>query len=74
MRYSRSLFMRVVGAPCFAILPLIVDGVVVGCLYADSSIESFSFDARARQAFLELRQLAVEAISRKRRTPAGRPA
>jgi HD-like signal output (HDOD) protein len=65
-RYNRSAFMRVVGAPCFGILPLIVDGIVVGCLYFDSSSESFALDARTRQALLELRKFAVQAISRKR--------
>jgi hypothetical protein len=65
-RYNRSPFMQVVGAPSFGILPLIVDGVVVGCLYFDSASESFTLDARTRQALIELRNFAVQAISRKR--------
>ena len=65
-RYNRSRFMQVVGAPSFGILPLIVDGIVVGCLYFDSAAESFTLDARTRQALLELRSFAVQAISRKR--------
>jgi HD-like signal output (HDOD) protein len=68
MRYNRSTFMRVVGAPSFGILPLVVDGLVVGCLYFDSASESFTLDVRTRQAFLELRNFAVRAISGKRRT------
>ncbi len=67
LRYSRSLFMQVVSAPCFGILPLIVDGIVAGCLYFDSASESFALDAAARQALVELRNFAVMAISRKRR-------
>ncbi len=66
LRYKRSIFMQVVGAPCFGILPLIVDGIVAGCLYFDSGSESFSLDARTRQTLLELRNFAVLAITRKR--------
>ncbi len=58
--------MLLVGAPSFGILPLILDGVVVGCLYFDSASETFMLDARTRQALLELRSYAVQAISRKR--------
>ena len=65
-RYSYSPFMSVTGAPCFGILPLIVQGTVVGCLYFDSASESFVFDGPKRQALLELRKFAVEAIARKR--------
>ena len=65
-RYNRSEFMRVAGAPSFGILPLIADGVVAGCLYFDSDSESFTVDVRTRQALLELRNLTVRAISRKR--------
>jgi len=67
VRYSRSPFMNVIGAPCFGILPLIVDGIVAGCLYFDSASDSFGLDARKRQALLELRGLAVQAIARKRK-------
>jgi HD-like signal output (HDOD) protein len=67
-RYSRSAFMQVVAAPCFGILPLIVDGIVAGCLYFDSESESFKFDTPTRQALLELRSFAVLAISRRRRS------
>src|SRR5258708_5804580 len=57
-RYSRSAFMQVVAAPCFGILPLIVDGIVAGCLYFDSESESFKFDTPTRQALLDLRSFA----------------
>jgi HD-like signal output (HDOD) protein len=67
-RYSRSAFMSVVGSPSFGILPLIVDGIVAGCLYFDSASETFTFDAKTRQALLELRNFAVQAISLKRQT------
>jgi HD-like signal output (HDOD) protein len=67
-RYLRSAFMLLVGAPSFGILPLILDGVVVGCLYFDSASETFTLDARTRQALLELRSYAVQAIFRKRQS------
>jgi HD-like signal output (HDOD) protein len=66
VRYSCSPFMNVVGAPCFGILPLIVDGIVAGCLYFDSDSESFTFDSQKKQALLELRRFGVTAIARKR--------
>src|SRR5262249_46606413 len=65
-RYIRTTFMLLVGAPSFGLLPLIVDGVVAGCLYFDSASESFTLDARTGQALLELRHYTVQAISRKR--------
>ena len=66
VRYSRSPFMNVVGAACFGILPMIVDGIIAGCLYFDSDSESFVFDPPKKQALLELRKFAVMAIARKR--------
>jgi HD-like signal output (HDOD) protein len=65
-RYSRSLFMNVVSAPCFGILPIVVEGVAAGCLYFDSASDSFTFDPAKRQSLLELRKFAVMAITRKR--------
>ncbi len=38
-RYSYSPFMHVTGTPCFGILPLVVQGTVVGCRYFDSASE-----------------------------------
>jgi hypothetical protein len=58
--------MSVTGAPCFGILPLVVQDIVVGCLYFDSASSSFAFDNPKRQALLELRKFAVLAIARKR--------
>jgi hypothetical protein len=65
-RYSHSPFMNVVGSACFGILPLVVDGIIAGCLYFDSASHTFGFDPPKRQALLELRKFAVEAIARKR--------
>jgi hypothetical protein len=67
-RYSHSPFMNVVGNPCFGILPLVVDGIIAGCLYFDSASDTFAFDAPKRQALLELRKFAVMPIARKRHT------
>jgi hypothetical protein len=68
-RHGRSPFMNVIGAGYFGILPLVVDGVVVGCLYFDSASEGFALDAEVHQTLLELRNLAVTAIARKRQVP-----
>jgi HD-like signal output (HDOD) protein len=65
--HSRSPFMNIVNAPCFGILPLVVDGIAAGCLYFDSASDSFVFDARKRKAVRELRSFAVMAISRARK-------
>jgi HD-like signal output (HDOD) protein len=65
-RYRHSQFMNIIGAPCFGILPIVVQGIVAGCLYFDSASDSFAFDAPKRQALLELRKFAVVAIARKR--------
>jgi HD-like signal output (HDOD) protein len=65
--YRRSAFVRVVGTTCFGVLPLLVDGIAVGCLYFDSASERFAIDFRARRAIAELRNFAVQAILRKRR-------
>ena len=70
MRYGRSAFMSVVNAPCFGILPLVIDGVAAGCLYFDSASVGFVFDARKRKALLELRNFAVLAIARARKDSA----
>ena len=59
--------MSVVAAPSFGILPLVVDGLVAGCLYFDNSSAAFALDAAKRQAVAELRNCAVTAISRKRK-------
>jgi HD-like signal output (HDOD) protein len=67
IRHTRSIFMNVVGAPAYGILPLTVRGVCVGCLYFDSASSSFALDEPRRQALLRLRRLAVAALSRKRK-------
>ncbi len=67
VRYSCPIFTNVTRAPHFGIVPLIVEGIVAGCLYFDSAAEGFILDARKRQALLELRRFAVTAITRKRR-------
>ena len=64
-RYSHSPFMHVTGAPCFGILPIVVKGIVAGCLYFDSASDGFVFDTAKRQALLELRKFAAAAIARK---------
>lgn len=66
VRYNRSPFMNVVATSCFGILPIVVQGVVAGCLYFDSAADGFTFDVRTRQALLELRKFAVAAIALKR--------
>jgi HD-like signal output (HDOD) protein len=66
VRYRHSPFMNVTGAPCFGILPLVVQGVVAGCLYFDSASVNFAFDTPKRHALLELRKFAISAIARKR--------
>ena len=43
-RYLRSAFMLLVGAPSSGVLPLILDGIVAGCLYFDGASESFTLD------------------------------
>jgi HD-like signal output (HDOD) protein len=68
--YSRSRFMGVTGASSFGVLPLIVDGIAVGCLYFDSTSEGLTLDARSQEALLELRKLAVTALAGKRTAPA----
>jgi hypothetical protein len=65
-RYRHSRFMNIIGTSCFGILPLVVQGVVVGCLYFDSASDGFVFDGPKRQGLLELRKFACEAIARKR--------
>ena len=67
MRYNRSVFMTIVAAPCFGILPLIVDGIAAGCFYFDSASDSFTLDASKRKALSELRNFAAMAISRRRK-------
>src|SRR3989442_13979560 len=47
-RYNRSPFMQVVGAPSFGIQPLIVDGIVPGCLHFASAAWRFALDGRTR--------------------------
>ena len=66
VRYACPLFTNVAKTSNFGILPLIVNGIVAGCLYFDSAAEGFVLDARKRKALLELRGFAVTAIARKR--------
>ena len=67
VRYSRSIFMATIAAPCFGILPLVVDGIVAGCFYFDSASYIFTLDASKRKALSELRNFATLAIARRRK-------
>ena len=61
-RYSRSLFGRIINTASFGILPICVDGVVLGCLYFDRGNEPEPVSEEMRHLIAKLRDLAGEAI------------
>lgn len=64
-RFENSTFARVLAAESFAVLPVVVDGLAVGCLYAERAAPE-PLARRAQDLLLSLRDCAALAIRRKR--------
>jgi HD-like signal output (HDOD) protein len=65
-RYRRSALALATGARAFALLPIVVDGSVVGCIYADRLAAPLGLDAAARESLDSLCEHAGEVLSRRR--------
>ena len=63
-RYGASSFASVVQAGAFALCPLIVKGVVIGCLYFDRKDVGLGLTDRTRQSILALREWGNQAIAK----------
>jgi HD-like signal output (HDOD) protein len=63
-RYGASSFAAVVRAGSFALCPLAVHGVVIGCLYFDRKEPGLGLTERTRQSILALREWGNQAIAR----------
>ncbi len=59
-------FLKSVGAASFGLFPLVVDRVVVGCLYFDRTSAQAPPDDDTRRLLVKLRDLCAAAIRRKR--------
>ncbi|MCC6343151.1 MAG: HDOD domain-containing protein [Bryobacterales bacterium] len=64
-RFDRSAFLQQLGSSSFLLCPVIVDGMVIGCLYGDRR-HNAPLDAGAERQVAKLRDLAGEAIRRRR--------
>jgi hypothetical protein len=65
-RYDETEFVQILGAPFFGLYPVIVDHVVVGCLYFDRLENGPTLAGRQIGFLSQLRDLLAEAIRRKR--------
>ena len=65
-RYHESQFAAVTGASAFAMLPLIVGGTAIGCLYFDRRSGVLGLDDSMKQSLLNLRGYACDAIASKK--------
>jgi HD-like signal output (HDOD) protein len=65
-RYNQSQFAAVAGASAFAMLPLVVGGNAIGCLYFDRRSGVLGLDDSMKQSLLNLRGYACDAIAKKK--------
>lgn len=72
--YGRDRLIRELEPTQFALLPLVLDGKLLGCLYFDSRQEHEIGTAMAQQLLGALRDQLVAAFARRRYTAAGQPA
>lgn len=68
--YLASDFARQLGAACFALYPVIVDGVLAGCLYLDAASIPQRPDPSVPAELSRARDLAAQAIAQSRRLSA----
>lgn len=64
--YAELELLKLLGASSFGLHPILVDGVLVGCLYFDRLAPSAPLDARTLGFLVRLRDLAATAIQKKR--------
>jgi hypothetical protein len=65
-RYHQSHFAAVVSASAFGMLPLVVGGNAIGCLYFDRRSGLLGLDDPMKQSLLNLRGYACDAIASKK--------
>lgn len=65
-RYEQSELVRKMGAGCFGLYPVMVEGKLVGCLYFDHPEPHGELDPDVVLALVELRNLVAAAIERTR--------
>jgi len=70
-RYAGSGFVQVTGANCFGIYPVVVSGVLVGCIYFDRRSPEAPLSAALKAGVGRLRDLAATAIGIKRKGSGG---
>lgn len=64
--YPEVELLEKLGAPSIGVLPIVVDGVLVGCLYCDRLAPGPDPDPRILELVSRLRCLAARAISIKK--------
>jgi GAF domain-containing protein len=65
-RFEHTDLIRSLKPASFGLLPVVVDGLAVGCLYFDRGSAGAEFDEDRRKALASLRDLAARAIARGR--------
>jgi hypothetical protein len=66
-RYHQSQFVATVGARAFAVCPLIIDNIAIGCFYLDMVETPLKVSDRTREILFRLRDRAAQIIEQKRR-------
>lgn len=66
-RFHQSQFVSTVGARAFAVCPLIIDNIAIGCFYLDKAETSLKVSDRTREILFRLRDRAARIIEQKRR-------
>jgi hypothetical protein len=65
-RYHKSQFALVAAASAFAMLPLIVGGIAIGCLCFDRRSGMLGLDDSMKQSLLNLRGYGCDAVASKK--------
>jgi HD-like signal output (HDOD) protein len=68
--YKRDRLIKNLDPSTFALLPLVIESELIGCLYFDSTIESVAASETSRQLLRDLRDSLVAAFVRHRKSAA----
>ena len=68
--YKRDRIIKDLDPSAFALLPMVIDSKLIGCLYFDSTIESVPESETSRQLLRDLRDSLVAALARHRSSAA----
>jgi eukaryotic-like serine/threonine-protein kinase len=66
-RHSQSKFAELLKARGFAVCPLIIDNIVIGCFYLDHTSSPLKISDRSKEILFRLRNHAADIIEKKRK-------